>query len=489
MIHSPGIPLLIVESQPLLEDDCACASIPQMLTVGQNSCFENDCACPPTTIERLAPQKEHIYRQAVGIYHETLLQDYYLAFNPYAPQGPCVLNRPAWERWQSFSRPQHLSLPIDFLLAEQNLLVPQGHPVQSCESQPNVLTVWLHVTNACNLDCPYCYVRKSSAYMNDDVGIQAVEKIFQTAQRYGFKGIKLKYAGGEAALHFDLIRKMAEHAQKIALQTGLALDQVVLSNGTLLRAKDVAWMLENRIRLMISLDGRGEVHDRMRPTRNGKGSFSKVNYTVDHVLLPAGLRPSISITVTRINYTGVSDAVRWALERNLQVSLNFYRHPLTSKIDLAAEEEALIQGMLDAYRVFEEFLPEQPFFNGLLDRVRAGRHSYACGIASSYLVITHEGKVAQCHMLLDHPDAPPMSDDLLAQVKHGPIQMVSVDEKSICSTCQYRYFCAGGCPLETYRTTGRWDVPHPSCRVYKTLLPVALRLEGLRLLKKHGYLS
>ncbi|HRQ25115.1 MAG TPA: SPASM domain-containing protein, partial [Anaerolineales bacterium] len=105
------------------------------------------------------------------------------------------------------------------------------------------------------------------------------------------------------------------------------------------------------------------------------------------------------------------------------------------------------------------------------------------------LVINHEGALAQCQMLLEKPVSHTLTDNLILQVRNGPIKNLSVDEKHTCSTCSYRYRCAGGCPLETYRASGRWDVPSPNCRIYKTLFPHALRLEGLRLLKKHGCLN
>jgi uncharacterized protein len=58
-----------------------------------------------------------------------------------------------------------------------------------------------------------------------------------------------------------------------------------------------------------------------------------------------------------------------------------------------------------------------------------------------------------------------------------------VIEKEGCKTCEWKNWCAGGCPLATHRATGRYDVKSPNCNIYKALFPEALRLEGLRLLK------
>jgi len=415
-----------------------------------------------------------------------------LAFSPFAPAGPSVLSPAAWERWQSFASPQLLVESVDFALAEQALIHPYGAVPKPTTTQPETLTAWLHITNACNLDCPYCYVRKSSARMNETTGRQAIESVFWSAQKNGFRRVKLKYAGGEATLHFSLVRRLHAHACKLAAEMGLGLNEVVLSNGVHIRPEDADWLVAEGIKLMISVDGVSELHDQLRFQKNGEGSFDRVAHTMDQVLLPRGLRPDVTMTVTRLNASGVADVARWALiERGLPTSFNLYRQNIlsASRTDLALEETSIIDGMLAAYAVIEAQLPLQPFFNGLLDRVQAEAHSHTCGVGQSYVVITHTGKLAQCQMHLDSPVSSVLPDDLLPLVADGPLRNMSVDDKYGCRDCEFRYRCSGGCPLETFRATGRWDVQSPNCHIYKTLLPAALRLEGLRLLKAHGYVS
>jgi uncharacterized protein len=90
---------------------------------------------------------------------------------------------------------------------------------------------------------------------------------------------------------------------------------------------------------------------------------------------------------------------------------------------------------------------------------------------------------------LDTPVSSQLDDNLLLNVAQGPIQNLPVDDKEGCKSCTYRYKCSGGCSLETYRATGRWDIHSPHCNLYRSLLPAALQLEGKRLMKLHGYLS
>ena len=82
-----------------------------------------------------------------------------------------------------------------------------------------------------------------------------------------------------------------------------------------------------------------------------------------------------------------------------------------------------------------------------------------------------------------------LDGDLLSAVAAGPIHNLPVAQKEGCRDCSLRYRCAGGCPVETFRATGRWDVQSPNCGLYRALLPAALRLEGLRLMKANGFLQ
>ncbi len=123
--------------------------------------------------------------------------------------------------------------------------------------------------------------------------------------------------------------------------------------------------------------------------------------------------------------------------------------------------------------------------DALLDRADlSAPHQHTCAAGRSYLVIDHYGRVAKCQMLLDQPlanvrDANPLA--LICADQVG-LQNVPVDQKEACRACEWRYWCAGGCAVATFRATGRYDLQSPNCAIYKALYPELLRLEGQRLL-------
>lgn len=470
--------ILRLTQQPNLNNDCA------PITARHDDCAPADA--PLRSQIKSATTMQHV----PGLYIDSLPGEHTLVFSPFAPSGAVVLNAPAWARLQQFSDPQYLHEPIDFNFAENNLIAPAGTLPAIEWGSPTTLTAWLHVTNACNLDCPSCYIQKSSARMDADIGHKVIDAIFQSALKNGFRHITLKYAGGEAALHFSIVKLLHAHAQSLARQHNIRLEGVVLSNGTTWTHDMAMWLKDNHITLVISVDGVGKVHDVLRPTVANEGSFQQIEYVIDQVLHQAGIRPEISVTVSGVNAHHLSDVVRWAMKRNLKFNLNFYRaNKLSSKFEvLEIEETQIIEGFLAAYQLIETQMSKNTFIGGLLDRTQLQAHSHTCGVGQNYLVFSHTGALAQCQMAQEY--AVPFSSDVdpLMLVGAGHIPHLSVDEKTGCQSCVWRYYCAGGCPLETYRTTGRFDVKSPHCKIYTTLFPYLLRLQGLYLLKSDGYL-
>lgn len=101
--------------------------------------------------------------------------------------------------------------------------------------------------------------------MSEDVGQQAVAAVFRTAQQQGFTSVKLKYAGGEPTLKFELLKTLHQQARTLATQTHLDLQATVLSNGVSLTGAMLDYLRAENIRLAISLDGIGAAHDVRAP--------------------------------------------------------------------------------------------------------------------------------------------------------------------------------------------------------------------------------
>jgi len=376
---------------------------------------------------------------------------------------------------------------VDDLARLRFLISPEGTPLEQSTEGSMTLVAWLHVTNACNLRCRYCYLRKTDEAMSPKTGRAAIDAIFRSALLHNFSAIKLKYAGGEPTLNFPLVITLHEYAAELAQRHGRDLEGVVLSNGVGLTHAMVDAMLAHDLRLMISLDGIGPAHDNQRAFANGAGSCQAVRRSIERACAN-GLVPSISITVTDRSVDGLAETVAWVLDRNLPFSLNFYRENDASASfeDLRLGEARLVEGMRGAFQAIEANLPRRSLRAALLDRANlAVPHNRTCSAGSNYMVVDPHGRIGQCQMQMEQSPTSVEAEDPLASLRANPtgIQNLAVDEKEGCRDCEWRYWCTGGCPLQTFRATGRYDVKSPNCNIYKALFPDVIRLEGLRLLK------
>ena len=468
-----------------------------------------DCACPVSDDQSLRTQNTppsavlgDTSRWVCGreVIEARLDPDHQLLFNPVGRGGVVVVNDRAHRIFRCFQQPATFkdmqdacAEPGDDVeeifrrLSQLEMIHPSGQ-VQSPEFQSGkVLTAWLHVTNACNLRCPYCYVNKSGEGMDENVGRAAVEAVIRSAVANGFPAVKLKYAGGEASLNHRLMVGLHAYARELAADRGLQLYATLLSNGVTLPRALVETLKAEGIRVMISLDGLGSQHDAQRPFANGKPSFHFVQRTIAQ-LIEQEHAPHLSVTITNRNASGVADVVRFALERDLTFSLNFFRDNdcAASFPDLQYEEQAMVSALLDAFSVIEEFVPRWSVLGSILDRGQLLQpQQRSCGVGQDYLVIDQRGKVAKCHMEIERTLGDIFSDDPLQLIRRDQTTALNlaVEEKEGCRDCTWRYWCSGGCTVATFRATGRYDIKSPNCNIYKAIYPEALRLEGLRLLK------
>ena len=454
-----------------------------------------DCDCACATSSDLISSIPALANTLIGLptlNYQKISNDRFVVFNPENNGDISVVNTLTRQILDSFfvSRSITKSDDIDLInkMITSGFLKADDDLIESSEGKTlQVLSAWLHLTDRCNLRCSYCYLPHVKEDMSSETGRASIDAVFRSAHLNGFKQVKLKYAGGESLLRYPLILEMHSYAEKLAREHGISLEEVVLSNGTLLTEEMAKTLKALGIRLMISMDGMGHYHDSQRPYAGGRGSFKDVSDSVD-LALSHGLVPNISVTVSGRTAEGLPDIMEWILERELPFSLNFYRENdlSTSQQDLQLDEQKIIDGMKAAFKVIENNLPRRGFLGGIIDRANlSAPHTHTCGVGENYLVFDQNGQVAKCQMHIRKPVTNIHAADPLALIRADQIgiQNLPVMEKEGCKDCEWKHWCTGGCPLATHRATGRYDVKSPNCNIYKALYPEALRLEGLRLIK------
>jgi uncharacterized protein len=488
-------------------------SLPIILHAAAAGCPEGqcdcDCACaldlpcdPPLPLAAgaegalAADGAEQLWVRQGELLALPLEDGWQAVFSGGGPVGVAALNREAAGVLDAFEHPIRPRQAVRALpdlppeeigraigeLVRAGLLRPAGGASPAPMPQ-TTLSAWLHLTEDCNLSCPYCYADRGSRSMSDRVGQRAVDRLLQLAAEGGYARLKLKYAGGEPTLRFPLIRALHERAAGGAARAGLVLEEVILTNGVGLTGEMLAYAAEAGMRLMVSLDGGREAHDRLRAMPDGRSTYAAVVDSVERAI-EHGLRPNISITLTALNLDGFGGAAAFALARDLPFNLNFYRPCVAGPggmlpASLVPDPERLVARVLEVLALVAR-RPGYPWpLGGILDRVQIGvPHPYPCSAGRDYLAVDTQGRVAACQMLLANPWSDLRAADPLAAVRaKGEALFQRGLEGTECQDCPWRTACAGGCPL--LRDTPLHDA---YCRVYRALLPQLIRLETKRLI-------
>ncbi len=484
-----------------LDCDCACASDRSIALAAQPvpGSLDCDCACAVEVAQARAGQTSASrWIKGAQIVSMPVGDGWQACFNPAGPVGVSALNAEAGQVLAAFDSPVTLRGAVARLagmspataldatreLVQIGLLRPERTSGTPAAGRPT-LSAWLHVVEACNLRCPYCYVHKQPQTMTWEVGRQAVDRLVETAIRHRYGALKLKYAGGEPTLNFTLIEALHAYAVQRTANAKVKLEEVLLTNGVGVTDAMLDFVGRAGMRLMVSLDGGPETHDRLRARPDGGSTYAAVTDTVKRAM-ERGLRPNISITVTSLNLEGAGEAAAFALERNLPFNVNFYREctPPSGKGQAARGSLSPSPAqLLEAMRGIVAVIRARPTYllplTAILDRTRLDiPHSTACSAGRDYLVVGTAGQVSACQMLLEEPWSTLADEDPLGAVRRrGEELFRPVDDDSDCGVCTWRVACSGGCPLL------RKSVLHGDyCQVYRALFPELVQLEAKRLI-------
>ncbi len=450
--------------------------IPLLLPLAEEG--EQDCACgrESASFPDFAPGKtpelslSTPLRHPPGLYWKELDQEHSLAYNPQGFSPPHVLNHTADRILNAFRRPltpeeasRALGLPLDALLpvlqemAEAGLLIPASDsPAPQATLSHSGLVLWLALTFNCNLRCRYCYVPLSPLDMTEEDGRKAVDWAIGKLRERGWKRLKLKYAGGEPLLRFDLLKSVHGYARRKAQEAGVTLREVVITNGTLLEPDILSFLRDEGIAIVLSIDGLGPEHGYLRPSADGEDSLPLVLRALD-LALKANCSLSLLATITSANLAGIPELVGFAMDLGLPLSLNFCR---SSRADdpLLPAPEGLVRVLRGAWGVARGKLSQGKGPIPVLDLIHLASPSpYPCRAGLNFFAFGPGGTSASCPMLLGKSGG--------FSFKPSP-----VEANAHCRWCRWRYLCGGGCPLS--------GDAHRYCLVYRELIPLWLELEA-----------
>lgn len=326
---------------------------------------------------------------------------------------------------------------------------------------PPVRYLSLAVAQRCNLGCTYCYAEGGdfggdAVSMDVSTGQEAVDRLL--ADCTPGERIGLAYMGGEPLANRRVVYELTAYAAQRARELDVDCTFSITTNGTLIGANDIDLFDEYGFAVTVSLDGIGEVHDRLRPMKSGQGSYARILKAITPMLArQQRMQVTARSTVTPHNLD-----LRATLDE--LVSMGFHGVGFapalatpTGTDELGPPDlDNLLHAMMECSDEFVRRLDagqRYPFTNltSALQLVHAGAHRpFPCGAGAAYLGIDADGAASACHRFVGS-DLARMGDvhtgwdhaarDTWLHDRH-------VDRQEPCRSCWARYLCGGGCHQE-----------------------------------------
>lgn len=384
---------------------------------------------------------------------------------------------------------------IKSLIAQNLLYSPEITWDQIAEivAEPKGLkALCLHVAHDCNLRCDYCFAAKGDYHsgrslMPGEVAVKAVEFLIRNSERHE---LEIDFFGGEPLLNFETVRRAVSYGRELERSSGKKLHFTVTTNGTLLNDEIIEYLNENIDNVVISIDGRQEVHDAIRYFANGKGSYERILPLTRKLVEGRGSKEYyIRGTYTANNLDFTNDVMHLADLGFQEISIE----PAVGQIGAAAITREHLPRILEEYetlarKYLERLAAGKPFrfyhFNlNLYGGPCIYKRITACGAGVEYLAVSPQGDLYPCHQFVGEPGF------LMGNLEDGIINLELLERfkrsnifsKEACRGCWAKYFCSGGCHANSYFTTG--DIGRPdelTCAMQRKRIECAIMVEVMR---------
>jgi len=329
-------------------------------------------------------------------------------------------------------------------------------------ANPPLRAISLAVAQKCNLGCTYCYAQQGAfggpaKNMPLQTAIAAIDLLFRDVD--AGERVNISFLGGEPLINRAVIRAATEHAERVADEKHARATFSITSNGTLLTEDDGRFFEKHGFAVTISLDGVGDVHDALRPLKNGRGTFDAIVQRIEPLLrMQRRMQVSARVTVTPRNL-GLRAMLDDFLARGFH-SVGFSPMlfaPGDSGGEMhAADLERMLANLIECGDEFRRRVvagERYAFMNAAnaMREIHRGTHRpYPCGAGASYLGVSADGELAACHRFVGD-DLGAMGD--VTNGVDGARQSRWLDERHVarqepCRSCWARYMCSGSCHHE-----------------------------------------
>ncbi len=365
--------------------------------------------------------------------------------------------------------------------------------IENFSHRPTVVkALCLHIAHDCNLACRYCFAEEGEyhgrrALMSFEVGKQALD--FLIANSGNRRNLEVDFFGGEPLMNWQVVKDLVKYGREQEKKHGKNFRFTLTTNGVLLDDEVMEFCNREMANVVLSIDGRKEVHDFMRPFRKGKGSYDLIVPKFRKFAESRNQdRYYVRGTFTRHNLDFAKDVLHLA-------DLGFKQISVEPVVALPEEEYALreedIPQICEEYdRLAAEMIKrhregkEFNFFHFMID-LTGGPCVYkrlsGCGSGTEYLAVTTWGDFYPCHQFVGE-EAFLMGnvfDGLKASELQEEFKGCNVYAKEKCRNCFAKFYCSGGCAANAYKFHGSInDAYDVGCELQRKRIECAVMIKA-----------
>lgn len=361
-----------------------------------------------------------------------------------------------------------------------------------------IKSMCLHIAHDCNLRCRYCFASTGDFHGERSLMPLNVAKAamdFLMEKSGSRRNLEVDFFGGEPLMNFDVVRKTVEYGRSLEKKHNKNIRFTITTNGLLLNQEILDFINREMNNVVVSIDGRPEIHNRMRRTVKGGPSFD--------LIAPNALKIAQSRNQEKYYVRGTFTAYNTDFSKDVEflADYGFKQLSLEPVVTDEKEEYALTQEHLERiYAEYEKlariYLDREGtdksfnFFHFMLD-LSGGpcliKRVTGCGAGNEYVAVTPSGDIYPCHQFAGNPETRMGSVldgtfDCEAQKRYKACNVLSKEE---CGGCWAKYYCSGGCAANAYIYNGDINKPYKmACLLEKKRLECALAIYAIKFLEE-----
>ncbi|MEG1847848.1 MAG: thioether cross-link-forming SCIFF peptide maturase [Lachnospiraceae bacterium] len=355
-----------------------------------------------------------------------------------------------------------------------------------------VKALCLHIAHDCNLACKYCFAEEGEyhgrrALMSFEVGKKALD--FLVAHSGNRVNLEVDFFGGEPLMNWQVVKELVQYGRSLEEAHHKKFRFTLTTNGVLLNDEIIEFANQEMSNIVLSIDGRPEVHNYMRPHRGGQGSYDEIVPKFQQVARSRNqMNYYVRGTFTHHNLDFAEDVLHLADLGFKQISVEPVVADETEEYalqesdipKLLQEYDRLAVEMIKRYREGKGF----NFFHFMID-LEGGpcvaKRLSGCGSGTEYLAVTPWGDFYPCHQFVGQEEF--LMGDVDRGIVHTAVReefkSCNVYAKEKCQQCFAKFYCSGGCAANAHHYSGSiTDTYDRGCELQRKRIECAIMIKA-----------